>query len=238
MVNENMDIVAVLDWEWSRVVPLQFFNPPTWLTSRGTDLLAFSYIYSQYTDELKKFRTIVRDRELKTYGEELLSNDWARVHENGSILVAAALENWTDINFFATRYLDWLLHKCNDLDRRIEEFMTEDPTRQELVAMKVRDWMAYRAELEHLGINDSVNDEIEENERDNQNIETAPAAIATWSIVPSMIRHLFKWWSKEDTVMSSKMGQFLPRFVIEVATIVLLARTCYIVLKRVIRSTL
>src|SRR5450432_1369652 len=115
------------------------------------------------------------------YSEELLSNEWARVHENGSILAAAVVENWTDIDFFATRYLDWLLYKCNDLEDWIEEFMIEDPARQELVARKVRDWMAYQAEREHLRIKDPAedDDEIKENERDNngdhQNVETAPA---------------------------------------------------------------
>jgi aminoglycoside phosphotransferase (APT) family kinase protein len=28
LVDDNMDIIAVLDWEWSRVVPRQFFIPP------------------------------------------------------------------------------------------------------------------------------------------------------------------------------------------------------------------
>lgn len=30
IVDENMAILAVLDWDWSRVVPLQLFTPPLW----------------------------------------------------------------------------------------------------------------------------------------------------------------------------------------------------------------
>jgi hypothetical protein len=31
ILNETMEIIGVLDWEWSRVVLLQFFIPPLWL---------------------------------------------------------------------------------------------------------------------------------------------------------------------------------------------------------------
>lgn len=162
MVNEDMDIVALLDWEWSRVVPLQFFVPPTWLTDRETDSLAWPVIYARYVNELDKFRTIVRDRELARYGERLLSRDWARVHENGGILVPCALENWTDIDYFAGRYLDKILYGRRDLNNRVEEFMKEDPARQALVATKVRDRMAYRAKRKLLNIQDPADDEAEE----------------------------------------------------------------------------
>ncbi|KAH6712136.1 hypothetical protein BKA61DRAFT_609701 [Leptodontidium sp. MPI-SDFR-AT-0119] len=44
--------------EWSRVVPLQFFMPPTWLIYRGTNLLALPLLYIGYVKELDKFRQV------------------------------------------------------------------------------------------------------------------------------------------------------------------------------------
>jgi hypothetical protein len=205
MVNENLDIVALLDWEWSRVVPLQFFMPPTWLTNRNTDTLAWPSFYSLYVDELDKFRTAVKVRELKIYGEELLSNEWARVHENGGILVQAALENWTDIDYFAARYLDKVLYKRKDLGGRIEEFMKDNPAHGALVAKKIGDWMAYRAERTRLGIKDPADDAIGET-------------------------HL-----EEEAGKSSKIGEFLVKLATGSATIVLLAGTSYIIKKYIIR---
>jgi hypothetical protein len=114
------------------------------------------------------------------------------------------------------------------------------------VARKVRNWMAYQAEREHFGTKDPADrdDEIEENERndkgDNQNVEKAPVAAArarataAWSIVLSVI---FRWWS-EDTVMSSKMGRFLPKFAIGGAIIAFLAGTSYTISRCIIRSPL
>lgn len=34
ILDGKFDIVAVIDWEWSRIVPLQLFVPPTWLTAQ------------------------------------------------------------------------------------------------------------------------------------------------------------------------------------------------------------
>lgn len=34
ITNDDLDILAVLDSEWTRVVPRQFFLPPTWITGR------------------------------------------------------------------------------------------------------------------------------------------------------------------------------------------------------------
>ncbi|RFU31026.1 hypothetical protein B7463_g5317, partial [Scytalidium lignicola] len=58
IVNENFDIMALLDWEWSHVVPVQFFMPPTWLTGRGNHILAWPVQYREYIKELDKFRRI------------------------------------------------------------------------------------------------------------------------------------------------------------------------------------
>ncbi|KAL5331279.1 hypothetical protein ACEPPN_000809 [Leptodophora sp. 'Broadleaf-Isolate-01'] len=157
MVNENMDIVALLDWEWSRVVPLQFFMPPTWLTYRGTDLLALPSLYKCYVSELDKLRQAIKDQELQMFnGELLLSNEWTGVHEDGGILVQAALDNWTEMDYFVARYLDQLLYKHKDLEGRIESFMKEDPTRRAIVERKTRDFTAYCVELKSLGITDAA----------------------------------------------------------------------------------
>jgi hypothetical protein len=62
VVDQNMNIIGVLDWEWSRTVPVQIFVPPAWL--RGGDiynLLGLGGIL--YIDELARFRDVVKARE-------------------------------------------------------------------------------------------------------------------------------------------------------------------------------
>lgn len=165
LVNENLDILAVLDWEWSCVVPLQFFSPPTWIRNRPIATLSWGIFYNDYIAELDGFRAIVRERELETYGGELLSRDRASVRRDGGILICSALDNWTDVDYVAGRYLNRLLHQGKSLRGRIQQFMEEDPSRGELVARKVAYYMQYRAERKHLGIGDSEDERKEKAER-------------------------------------------------------------------------
>ena len=62
MVNDNGDIISVLDWEWSHVVPRQFFNPPLWLhpTICSAKLLALRTIYSIYLRHFNQFAATIR----------------------------------------------------------------------------------------------------------------------------------------------------------------------------------
>jgi len=54
------------NWEWSRVVPRQYFMPPTWLIGLPTDILTFPYVCGKYVAELDDFRAVLREQELET----------------------------------------------------------------------------------------------------------------------------------------------------------------------------
>jgi len=150
MVNEQMAIVSVLDWEWSRVVPLQFFKPPLWLKNPDTTKLAWNFVYRDYLKSFDQLLRIMRTREREKYGDELLSNEWAKAKEDSGFLVANALENWTDIDWFAHRYINWKCYKTKDLNERVEAFMKEDPARQTLIGRKLRERITYEAKLDSL----------------------------------------------------------------------------------------
>lgn len=99
MVDERMEITSVLDWEWSRVGPVQYFQPPLWLTGHDTEFLALGYIdcfstrhinrvwFRGIKDVPKRIETFIREdltrrdlverlcRALETYKEELQQLD-------------------------------------------------------------------------------------------------------------------------------------------------------------------
>ncbi len=60
-----------------------------------------------------------------------------------------ALENYTDIEWFAHNYLDHVLRPYSDvkLDERVKAFMEEDPGRQAIVTRKQAKHDAKLAEL-------------------------------------------------------------------------------------------
>ncbi|KPM42267.1 hypothetical protein AK830_g4251 [Neonectria ditissima] len=149
LVNEKMEIVSVLDWEWSHVVPCQYFLPPLWLTNLDTTVLAWAFAYDQYLESFDELLAIVRSREQARYGNELLSMEWAKAKENGGFLVANALENCTDMDWFANQYVGWKWYEGKeDVEERISTFIREDPARRRIVHERILAYQRYQALLE------------------------------------------------------------------------------------------
>ena len=153
IVSDSMSIVSVLDWEWSRVVPRQFFVPPLWLDFFDTTMLAYKVFYDAYLEKFDRLLAIVRTRELERFGKPLLADEWAAAKQNSGFLVANALENWTDMDWFAHRYVNrrWFRGQGEqELKNRVEAFMNEDPARQALITAKLDEGRAYQADVERL----------------------------------------------------------------------------------------
>ncbi|KAI1124703.1 phosphotransferase enzyme family protein [Nemania abortiva] len=150
LVDDELKIVCVLDWEWSRIVPLQFFKPPLWFANPDTSNLAYRFMYDSYLSKFDTFLSIVRTQEKERYGNENLSNEWAEAKADSGFLVADALENWTAIDWFAFRYIDRKWYRKKHLKERVQMFMDEDPTRKIFIAKKLQEGISYNAAIETL----------------------------------------------------------------------------------------
>lgn len=151
IVNDNMEIVSLLDWEWSRVVPVQFFKPPLWLKYPSTAAQANNFVHLDYLKTFDQFLEIVRTLEREKYGNELLSNEWEKAKENSGFLVANALENWTDIDWLAARYINWKCYRDKgDLAERIKAFMESSPAHRPFIERKLREAIVYKVEVARL----------------------------------------------------------------------------------------
>ncbi|KAI0010225.1 hypothetical protein F4779DRAFT_319842 [Xylariaceae sp. FL0662B] len=148
--NDEMDIICVLDWEWSRVVPCQFFKPPLWFSNPDPTMLAYDFIYQRYIERFDRFLAVVRKLERERYGNELLSNEWVVAKEDSGFLVANALENWTDIDWFAFRYINRKWYRGKDLQERVRAFMDDVPARKSFIERKAREGITHTAEAETL----------------------------------------------------------------------------------------
>ncbi|KAK7408676.1 hypothetical protein QQX98_009144 [Neonectria punicea] len=164
LVNEQMEVVSILDWEWSRVVPRQFFQPPLWLTNRNPGALSWDYAYSRFLESFDEFLDVTRALERKMYGNELLSDEWTEGKDG--FLVANALENWTEIDLFSADFISWKWYRGKaDMGERIKIFMEEDPARRFQVSQLVQKHHDYKGELRKLrqeNPDNGGNDEITE----------------------------------------------------------------------------
>ncbi|KAL1863168.1 hypothetical protein VTK73DRAFT_6360 [Phialemonium thermophilum] len=165
IVDDDMNVISVLDWEWSRVVPRQFFGPPLWLGIPDTTKLAYEFVYEDYLKKFDKLLAKFRAREMETYGDDVLYQEWSKGKEDSGFLVANALENWTDMDWFANRYVNRKWFRGIDLDERVQAFMEEDPARKALIARKAAEGLAYEAEVERLKKGDDTTTEQGNNER-------------------------------------------------------------------------
>ncbi|KND87179.1 hypothetical protein TOPH_08146 [Tolypocladium ophioglossoides CBS 100239] len=148
MVDKDMAVIAILDWEWSRVVPVQFFNPPWWLSCLRTTRLASKVVYDSYLATFfKDFVDVTRARERVMFGNELLADDWEAFKGDGGFLFANALENWTDIDWVASGYVNrkWF-GGTKDLNERVEAFLKEDSIRVFVADVKEKECLAYTDE--------------------------------------------------------------------------------------------
>lgn len=157
IINEDHSIDAVLDWEWSRVVPRQFFGPPLWLNLSPTTDLALITMYEFYLKKFHRLLEVLRTRKLDQFGNLLLHDEWTEAQNKSDFLVANALENWTDIDWFAYRYLSLPVVARGGqeaLAARVKQFM-QDPARQALITAKVDEGQAYDAAVGELNAKDN-----------------------------------------------------------------------------------
>ncbi|KAJ4147438.1 hypothetical protein LMH87_001956 [Akanthomyces muscarius] len=136
----SMAITAVLDWGWSRVVPVQYFIPPLWLKHTEISNLAWKHTYDGYiSQELNAFLSVVRAEERKKYRSSALADQWDRTKHDGGFLIAHALEHWQDMDAVAFRYLNTRYYGgTSGLDGRVERFLQDDPLRELVIDMKER----------------------------------------------------------------------------------------------------
>ncbi len=139
LVSDDLDILAVIDWEWAQTVPLQLFLPPVWLTGTSLSLLAHPSFYKIYIERLYELCYVVEKREVERYGEAVLSRDWVAMSKHGGILVRAALHSAEYIDDVMRFYFG---RHIRTRDTRVQEFIDEDPSRGDLVARKVVEYAA------------------------------------------------------------------------------------------------
>ncbi|KAF4626308.1 hypothetical protein G7Y89_g11853 [Cudoniella acicularis] len=151
LLGDDMNIVSVLDWEWSRVVPRQLFKPPLWLSNTTIEDMSYGYRYRDYLESLDKFLVVLRVQERERYGSELLADEWDKGKQKSGFMVANALENWTAMDWFASRYINLRVYGGKeDLPERIKTFIQDDPARKALIERKVLEWTSYTAQLQQL----------------------------------------------------------------------------------------
>ncbi len=86
LFDKDYNLVGVVDWEWSRVVPLQFMVPPIWLNASHLEFVLL--IQENYSKQVGYLRAAIQEREEALGLPPRLSTEWA------------PLETWYVLLFF------------------------------------------------------------------------------------------------------------------------------------------
>lgn len=147
VVDDDLRIIGVLDWEWSRVVPPQYFTPPLWLSGYGAVQLAHHISWQLFRETaLAEFLAIIKTREQALCGNTQLHDEWLQTVNHGEPLVANAVENWTEVDWFVHRGLH---KKQAPSEEALSAFVEEDPSRALFAHIQEHDHDRSTKELVH-----------------------------------------------------------------------------------------
>lgn len=89
LFDEDLNLVGVLDWEWSCVVPAQMLVPPVWLTGGGPEWMLLGT--NLFCTEVGRLVAAIRDRERALQVPPRLSQEWAKMETRCHTAVVMAL---------------------------------------------------------------------------------------------------------------------------------------------------
>lgn len=148
LFDKNVQLVGVLDWEFSYVIPAQFVVPPLWLN--GSKLEYLVHYPKWHSQEVEPLIASVKDREASLRIFPCLSQEWAKMElkmpfQTG---IAVALLNpdtihdifWCYLFYHSTQLKypegDFELFYTENIRPLLERFMQESPERQSFLQRK------------------------------------------------------------------------------------------------------
>ncbi|KAG5762681.1 hypothetical protein H9Q72_009219 [Fusarium xylarioides] len=159
--DDDLNLVAVLDWEWSSVMPLQFLVPPPWLDGQTIDALCHGQ--RLYNSQVAILCDMVRYQEKVLGCSSLLSDEWVRRKDWCHTLVVCALLRpeyvfdvyWSFINYAVVGFQPLTseqMKKYKEItSQQVALFMENDNRKVFLLRKEEEQRIYYKEEECHFG---------------------------------------------------------------------------------------
>ncbi|KAI9890637.1 MAG: hypothetical protein M1814_003835 [Vezdaea aestivalis] len=174
LIDSDYNILAIIDWEWSRIVPVQLFLPPTWLTGCDADIVARPRRNVGYTLEYTKlYSAILRLERAKEAGHESLRSIWPDDFSIGpDLFIASAMQRFND--FEGIFWNNLLPHFFPSPTDSIPEQFFQPSGREQLLTLiekKLTELSNYQADLEAAGLSEPETIDITFHEKNAKKLE-------------------------------------------------------------------
>ncbi|KAH6854028.1 kinase-like domain-containing protein [Chaetomium sp. MPI-CAGE-AT-0009] len=164
LFDKDYNLVGIVDWEWSRVVPVQFMVPPIWLSASQLDFVLL--VQERYSKQVGYLRAAVQEVEKALGLPPRLSTEWAPLEKwcHGAIAIGL---NYPDYTYLV--YWDLIFRKLvprlrnstqeqrdeqheKEVVPRVKAFIEASEDRRAFLERKIREQLEYfEAEKEHYG---------------------------------------------------------------------------------------
>ncbi|WEW57028.1 hypothetical protein PRK78_002487 [Emydomyces testavorans] len=160
ILDDKLNVISVLDWEWSHTIPAQLFVPPSWLT--GEELISASkdlgrILLMAHANQLEMELTTKEffgyNPNRRRHADLPLTKLWRRAMKHKNLFVAHALLKPC---YFGNVYFNALDYEYygENLRERVESFFKLDcrqPAR-DAIRQKMREMEDFGKELESLNL--------------------------------------------------------------------------------------
>lgn len=155
IVDENLQIQSIIDWEFTSTVPLQLFTPPSWITGHSS-----IETNKQMHDE---FRDVLESKNGSVYCQ--LRREWYSTldadidQKDTNFWVAHAIHHPAEVTDI---FCDILAPRLSGkpLDDMVSEFFHENPTVEIEVHQRIEQCERYGAYLKKNGLYETVADRL------------------------------------------------------------------------------
>lgn len=117
LVDEDFNVTAVIDWQWSFVMPLQCLVPPVWLTGSHFDFMLDGVDW--YTEEFRRLLEHIKKLERSLGITAKLSTVWECITPTTEVAVVTALLH---PNYIYHTFWDVLYWQLQGVDVDAEDF--------------------------------------------------------------------------------------------------------------------
>ncbi|KAM5457298.1 hypothetical protein MaudCBS49596_000493 [Microsporum audouinii] len=162
LVDDDLNIVSVLDWEWSHTIPAQMFVPPSWLN--GLELIGAAKDYGRLLYKMNAFALQRETRrcergyypECRDMRKLPLAKIWEKNLEGTNLFIGLGM---LQPRYFSNIYWSVLEYNyygkgINNYQKRVDDFFSLEIHKPELEAVqkKVQELSDFKKECDTLGV--------------------------------------------------------------------------------------
>ncbi|KAI2130544.1 hypothetical protein LOY97_005644 [Ophidiomyces ophidiicola] len=225
LVDEDLNITSVLDWEWTHTIPQQMFVPPLWLT--GCELIGVTKQYARLSYEAKIFDFEMETSDVEhTYHPKCCDIDelpltklWNKKFGSPDIFIAHGL---MQPHYFGNVFASVLDHDYYRQDivhrKRVDEFFAMEIRQPELEAVrqKLDELELFKNQCNSLGIKIDTNNY---NKLENDVIPLGSNLESQGHKSSSLLNVMKGWFSGYRTEFSLLAGGPSPQYWVAGATL-------------------